>query len=268
MPQWRKLHVKATESLDINDMPDDFTRLLWVMLPLGLDCEGRGMDNPSWIKAKIMPLRMDVTHEMIECAMAWYENRDMIQRYEVNDRKYFLARAFKIYQGNTAREAPSSFPPPPREPFNSRVTHDQLLSNSSTEERRDRGDSEVEVDANGDGDFSEIPIPETPKEAAEHPDIRVFMDACGRIPGVKQYRVVIDTVRYLRTKYPRDSDLAGYLQRFWIAWSGRVGLTGKKYDPSSLVWLTEWATNGEIPEVHSRSPADGAEINTKGYTHA
>ena len=44
MPTWRKLHVKATESLDINDMPDDFHRLLWVMLPLGLDREGRGLD--------------------------------------------------------------------------------------------------------------------------------------------------------------------------------------------------------------------------------
>ncbi len=34
MPQWRKLHVKATESLDIHEMPDDFTRLLWVMLDI------------------------------------------------------------------------------------------------------------------------------------------------------------------------------------------------------------------------------------------
>jgi len=52
MPQWRKFYVKTVDSLDINDMPDDFTRLLWILLPLGLDCEGRGIDNPAWINPK------------------------------------------------------------------------------------------------------------------------------------------------------------------------------------------------------------------------
>ena len=32
MPLYRKFWVKTTESQDINDMPDDFTRLLWVLL--------------------------------------------------------------------------------------------------------------------------------------------------------------------------------------------------------------------------------------------
>ena len=32
MPQWRKLHVRTIDSVDVNDMPDDFTRLLWVLL--------------------------------------------------------------------------------------------------------------------------------------------------------------------------------------------------------------------------------------------
>lgn len=36
MPQWRKLHTKSLDSLDINDMPDDFCRVLWLMLPLAL----------------------------------------------------------------------------------------------------------------------------------------------------------------------------------------------------------------------------------------
>jgi hypothetical protein len=42
MPQWRKLWVKATESLDINDMPDDFHRLLWLMMPLDLTTKRSG----------------------------------------------------------------------------------------------------------------------------------------------------------------------------------------------------------------------------------
>ena len=34
MPRYRKLHTKTLESLDINDMPDDFCRLFWTLLPL------------------------------------------------------------------------------------------------------------------------------------------------------------------------------------------------------------------------------------------
>ena len=113
MPQWRKLHVKASESYDIQDMPDDFTRLLWVMLPLGVDREGRGLDNPSWIKSKVMPLRVDVTLEQVEAAVEWYSRRGMIRRYSVDGRCYFQMLTFKQYQGNTNKEAESSIPPPP-----------------------------------------------------------------------------------------------------------------------------------------------------------
>ena len=113
MPKWRKFHTKAVESLDINDMPDDFTRLLWVMLPLGLDCEGRGVDNSSWVKGKIMLLRTDVTPDMIDGALAWYAERGMIERYTVNGRSYFWVPSFSKYQGNTTKEADSEYPPPP-----------------------------------------------------------------------------------------------------------------------------------------------------------
>ena len=125
MPQYRKLYVKSVESLDINDMSDDFTRLLWVMLPLGLDAEGRGLDNMSWIKSRVMPLREDVTPAMIETAMKWYQDREMIIRYEVEGRKYFSIPTWHAYQGDTGRETKSNYPAP-----NSRATHELLTSKS------------------------------------------------------------------------------------------------------------------------------------------
>lgn len=146
MPTWRKLHVKATESLDINDMPDDFHRLLWVMLPLGLDREGRGLDNPAWVKAKAMPLRVDVTLDMIQRAMAWYAERGMIERYQVEGRSYFWIPSFHRYQGNTSREAASEYPAPPADcDINSRPTHDQLMSNSSTDADADADAEEMQM---------------------------------------------------------------------------------------------------------------------------
>lgn len=119
MPKYRKLHVKVTESLDVNDMPDDFTRLLWVLLPLALCRDGRGIDNAAWIKAKIFPLREDLNGE-IDAAMDWYDSHNMIIRYQVDGRRYFCLPKFHLYQGNTSKEAESNYPPCP----------EQLLTNS------------------------------------------------------------------------------------------------------------------------------------------
>ena len=150
MPTWRKLHTKATESLDINDMPDDFHRLLWVMLPLGLDREGRGMDNPAWVKAKIMPLRTDVTPEMVEVALTWYAEHGMIERYQVAGRPYFWVPTFAQYQGNTQREAESEYPAPPDQgESRARLTHDQLVTKSSSDADAD-ADADAEAEAEAD----------------------------------------------------------------------------------------------------------------------
>lgn len=141
MPTWRKLHVKAVESLDINDMPDDFHRLLWVMLPLGLDRDGRGLDNPAWVKAKIMPLRVDVTPDMIGEAMDWYESRGMIERYQVESRSYFWVPSFLKYQGSTLKERKSEYPDPPElVQSKSRPTPELVQSKSVT-------DSDADADA-------------------------------------------------------------------------------------------------------------------------
>lgn len=160
MPQWRKLHLKTVESLDINDMPDDFTRLMWVLLPLGLDSEGRGLDNPAWIKSRIFPVRTDVSLAMIEQAIMWYENRQMVQRYQVDGRQYFCLPTFHKYQGKTDREAESQYPAPPQEggddnenllKSNSRVTQELVPSKSSSDV-----DSDIDIDSipNGIGDQS------------------------------------------------------------------------------------------------------------------
>lgn len=128
MPKYRKLWTKITQSWDVNDMPDDFTRLLWVLLPLALDREGRGVWNMGWIKGRTMPFRDDVSCDRILVAMEWYVQRGMVVVYEVGERRYFYVPTFKDYQTGTDRESPSILPDPPC--FNSRVTHDLLTSNS------------------------------------------------------------------------------------------------------------------------------------------
>ncbi len=115
MPIWRKLHVKTTDSLDVNDMPDDFTRLMWVLMPLKLCREGRGIDMPEWIKSQLFPLRSDISLEQVESAMCWYQERRMIARYKAQGRPYFRIKSWHKYQGKTTREADSPYPAPKEE---------------------------------------------------------------------------------------------------------------------------------------------------------
>lgn len=136
MPRFRSVHTKILESFDFNDMPNDFTRLLWVLLPLVLDGEGRGFYNFSWIKSKIFPIREDISEKQIKNAMNWFANRKnhennlgMIEIYSVDGHEYFYVPTFKIYQRGLEKEA-SSYIPDPQLQSNSGVTLEQLQSKS------------------------------------------------------------------------------------------------------------------------------------------
>lgn len=163
MPQWRKLHAKFVDSEDVNDMPDDFTRLSWALMPIALDSEGRAQDDVTWLRSKLYPKRRDVSLEMIEGAMCWYATRRMIVRYTVSGRHYFYVPTFKLYQGKTDREAVSVIPEPPKKPqkhgknghraqttptddalMQSGPTHELVRTNSTldVEEIKNRGDVE------------------------------------------------------------------------------------------------------------------------------
>jgi len=132
-------------------MPDDFTRLLWVLLPLHLDRDGRSLDNASLVKAGTMPLREDVTTEMIGCALNWFADHGMIERYQAEGRSYFWAPTFARYQGNTRKEAQSDYPPPPDllQTY-SGPTPDLVQTYSSTDSDSDSdSDSEAEEETRG-----------------------------------------------------------------------------------------------------------------------
>jgi hypothetical protein len=45
MPTYRKLHTKIVDSYDFAEMPDDFTRVFWMLLIVTVDSEGRAIDN-------------------------------------------------------------------------------------------------------------------------------------------------------------------------------------------------------------------------------
>jgi hypothetical protein len=101
----------------------------------------------------------------------------------------------------------------------------------------------------GAGAAPDAPLPDSPAEAMLHPDVRVYSAVTGgRIPGLSQYRQVIEAVRFVRAREElSDGALAAWLKPYWLAWTSRKRLDGRPYDPANLTWLTEWALNGTIP---------------------
>lgn len=95
-------------------------------------------------------------------------------------------------------------------------------------------------------------IPETPREAMSHPDIKTYEQITGRFPGDRDYRVIIDTIRFLREKH--GATLEDFLKPYWTAWSTRKTKDNKPYSTSSLVWLCEWAMQGDVPKANGHEP--------------
>jgi hypothetical protein len=129
---------------------------------------------------------------------------------------------------------------------------------SSTSSSESNSDSLEEERVQGEG--KPLELPRSPAEAVAHPDMQVFSAATeGRVPGMSQYRPVIETVRYLRAEKRMDDDaLAAYLKPFWLAWTGRRRQDGRPYDRGNISWLTEWALNGVVP--HSASVQEQADV--------
>ena len=140
MPKFRQLHTQIVNSFDFAEMPNDFTRVLWLMLIVIVDSSGRGIDSPAWVRSMAFPLRQDVEIEQVEAAMAWLESRSMISRYQVEGRRYFEINTFRSYQSGLENEAKSKLPANPDElpanpdllQSNSRPTPDLLQSKSTS----------------------------------------------------------------------------------------------------------------------------------------
>jgi hypothetical protein len=112
--------------------------------------------------------------------------------------------------------------------------------------------SSVSVEGGGAGEET---IPTTPAEAAGHPDIQVYRNISGRFPGENDYATIISTIEFLKQQH--DGDVETVLKPYWTAWSTRKTKDGKPYSPASLVWLCEWAMQGEIPKANGHEPKTG-----------
>lgn len=145
--EWRKLHARIIESATFNDLPDDTTRLFWVLLTLVIDSAGRIPNHPALLRSKCFPCRIDITLEQIALAVERLAEQGMIELYEVDGRQYLQATNWRQYQ-RCDRESPSRLPPPPH----SGVGPEQVRSNSGVGPEQVESYSRSDIDIDEDED--------------------------------------------------------------------------------------------------------------------
>lgn len=247
MPKYRQLHTKIVDSFDFAEMPNDFIRLFWLLLIVIVDSEGRGIDNPAWIRSRMFPLRPDIDIEEIEAAMEWLAKRQMIRRYQVDGRRYFDLPTFHTYQSGTDKEARSTLPAcPDLLQSNSGVAPEEVCVNTI----QYNAEADAEASAKRTLPPASVEIPTTPKEALSHPEIIIFQKASKAWPGRSDYKFVIDSVQILRPRYETDEACIEDLSRYAMAWQNpnRKTKDGKPYKITNPGWL-EWAINKDIPPI-------------------
>ena len=113
-------------------------------------------------------------------------------------------------------------------------------------------DTDIDVDTDDITTVRNFPFPTTPKEALEHPDIKLFYSVSGITPGIDDYAFVIDSVNVLRKDHPDENDLASYMTAFWVEWTNplRKTVNGEPYNRKNPKWL-EWAINNDVPPIRA-----------------
>jgi hypothetical protein len=240
MPKYRQLHVKIIDSFDFNEMPDDFCRVTWMLLPIIVDREGRGIFSMAWLRSKIYPMREDVTTGALQAAFDWYINRGMIVTYQVENKSYFYIPTFRTYQSGTNKEAASVLPAPP----------DLLQSKSGVTPELVRVNT-MQIQYNAESSDKTPPL-FSDNEAEQL--YRAVTHHMSTPSGERQS--IYDALRCIISQ--QGENAVDYLRPFWTACHERYPGTVKAF------WLTDWAATGIIP--NGKKPDEKPDL--KGYTYA
>lgn len=254
MPKYRQSHVKTLDSFDFNELPDDFSRVCWLLLPLILDSEGRGIYNMPWLRSKLFPIRDDVKLDQLQAVFDCFIDRKMIITYEVDGRQYFYIPTWKIYQSGTKKESPSTLPAPPEQFRNSSVPTPNLLRSSSgvapargrvaesASASASESESEFESALETDAELENI-TPWTRDEVNEERELAtIYMNVTGNMGlPVKQTdrKALIDSLRDIHAN--KNSHTTEYLRPFFKTWCERG------YSKTNIGWL-DWAMSGEVKD--------------------
>lgn len=116
MARIRSIHPDITEDESLARV-SPYAERTFVRLWTILDDKGRGKDNALLLKAQLYPIDQRMTAERVEKDLAELEAEGLLQRYEVDGKRYLCAKpeAWSRYQ-KPKHPTPSKLPPPPELP--------------------------------------------------------------------------------------------------------------------------------------------------------
>jgi hypothetical protein len=254
VPKYRQTHTKVLDSFDFNEIPDDFSRLCWLLLPLILDSEGRGIYNMPWLRSKLFPIRDDVKLDQLEKTFEVFAERKMIVVYEVDGREYFYIPSWKTYQSGTHKEAGSVLPAPPDllqtnsgvNKARGRVAESASASESESEsDFESESESALEVETKN--DFADPELEEinqfTREEVSEERElVTIYMNVTGNMGlpvKLADRKALIESLRDIHAN--KNSHTTDYLRPYFKAWCDR------NYSKTNIGWL-DWAMSGEVKD--------------------
>ena len=243
-PKYRNIHTKIIDSFDFNAMPDDFTRVVWMLLIVVVDSEGRGIDNPAWLRSKLFPMRTDVELDQINNSFDWLSERKMIIRYEANNLSYFYIPSFKTHQRGLEKEAASLFPPCPDQlQTNSGVTLDLGKSKSRSESE---SESETNTDSYSDTNTKAAQVPELSKI------IKFYESEIGLVTKTISDKIIsylddktnpqwiLDAIRIAVEHNARNWAYIEAILKRWIAQGNQGDMRNSKSENQSLKNIEKW----------------------------
>ena len=245
-PKYRQIPTKTPESFDFNDIPSDFGRMFWLMLPIALDSEGRGIDNTQWLRSKLFPIREDDVTEQICSTMDWLATKGMIVRYQAEGRKYFYSVNFKTYQTGTDKESQSFLPaPPPLE----KPTPDLLQTNSGVTPDQVRVNAiqyNADADADASGTQKKLPLAAAPSDPADRIWRQIKSGSLTIPPSLRE--TVIPIIDEALRRNNLDEDItAAEGKKYYDAYCKTRSKQGSFYSPHGKGWIDWWA-QGSIPK--------------------
>jgi hypothetical protein len=112
----RSIPTNLFASPDFFELSSDTIRLIMIGLILDADDEGRGCAHP-----RLLARKLDTTPEAVAQALTECEAHGIVRCYTVEGRSYYVLVHWQKYQV-LSRPTPSSYPPPPPDPFAPEVT--------------------------------------------------------------------------------------------------------------------------------------------------
>ena len=233
---WIKLYIEVLNDPKMGCLPDNLWRKVIELFLLAGEYDTDGslpaLRDVSWRLRITEAELLDAYRALAELGIL-HESADGWIVTHFADRQKAMTNAQRMH---AYRERKKSVTKRNADRYEADVT---LSSSSSVSQS-------VSLGVRGVGE-GETPLPLNPLQASQHPDIMEYEHVTGRIPGVREYKIVIDTIRFLRQRH--GPKLYEKVTPYWLAWVSRKARDGRPYDPASLVWLTEWAVNETIPPV-------------------